>query len=270
MQKSFSLNCLENFEVDLPEERIKAEVVTTEQILEWSDAAQKKLRAELEYLISVAFPKMPKKDQLEFVEKFFRKLRGNFHRHAMLLRNEKSELIAVSSFDCGEIEYDKRIVKTIYYVLRAILKKYQSSGLGQLMGTKVLMGLQPDIMLLTSYQSAALHAWVRLNEKGLITGFEVYPRLEQTEGKDVLITVPLQDRDMVIHIFKTMFPGVVNYDQERINHVLRNLTVFMIRKNDHGDAYDFNPWEKNERKDKLAEALGVTDKDGVLVVFKKI
>ncbi len=266
-----SSNCFENFEIALPVhgkekgEKINAEVVTTEQILDWSDSAQKRLKTELELLISV-----PEKDQNEFVEKFFRRLRGDFYRQAILFRNERKELIAVCLFDFGEIEYEGEIIKTIYYVLRAILKEYQASGLGQFMGTKVLMGLQPDIMLLTSYQSAALHAWVRLPEKSAITGFEVYPRLEQIDGKDVLITVPFKDIDLVMQIFKQMFPGVVNYDQERINHVLRNLTVFMIRKNDHGDAYDFNPWEKNGRKDKLAEALGVTDKDGVVVMFKKV
>ncbi len=271
-----SSNCFENFEIDLPVhgkekvEKINAEVVTTEQILGWSDVAQRKLKTELEHLISVGFPKISEKDQRMYVGFFFRRLSGNFHGQTILFRNERNELIAGIVFDFGNVEYEGKTIKTIYSILRVISKEYQTSGLAQFMGAKVLMELQPDILLLTAYQSSAIHAYIRLYEKRIITGFEIYPRLEQTDGKDALVTVPFKDIDLVMHIFKQVFPGVVSYDQERINHVLSNLTVFMIRKNDHGDAYDFNPWEKNGRKDKIAEALGLTDKDGVLVTLKKI
>jgi len=272
VKEIFSSNRLEDFEIDLPKKggRIKAEAVTTEQILSWADESQKKLKTELEYLISVAFPKLPEKDQNEFVQKFFRRLRGNFYRQAILFRNEKNELIAAIVFDFGEIEYHGKTVKTIYSILRVISKEYQASGLAQFMGAKVLMELQPDILMLTAYQSAALHAYIRLYEKGAITGFEIYPRLEHIDGKDVLITVPFKDTDLVMHIFKQMFPGVINYDQERTDKAIRNLTVLMTRKNDHEEVYDFNPWEKHGRKDKLAEALGLTYKDGVVVMFKKV
>ena len=271
-----SSNCFENFEIDLPvhgkekRERIEAEVITTEQILSWSDESQKKLKTELERLISIAFPKMPEKDQNEFVEKFFRRLRCDFHRQAILFRNERNELIAGIVFDFGNVEYEGKTIKTIYSILRVISKEYQASGLAQFMGAKVLMELQPDILLLTAYQSSALHAYIRLYEKRIIADFEVYPRLEQIDGKDVLVTVPFKDIDFVMHIFKQMFPGVINYDQERIDKAIRNLTVLMTRKNDHEEVYDFNPWEKHGRKDKLAEALGLTYKDGVVVMFKKI
>jgi hypothetical protein len=276
MQKSFSSNCFEDFEIDLSVqnkekgERINAEVVTTEQILSWSDESQNKLKAELQHLISFEFSKMPEKDQNNFVQKFFRKLKGNFHRQAILFRNERNELIAAILFDFGNIEYDGEIIKTIYSILRIVSKEYQASGLAQFMGAKVLTELQPDILLLNAYQSAALHAYVRLHEKGTISGFEVYPRMEQRDGKDILITVPFKDIDLVMHIFKQMFPGVINYDQERIDNAIRNLTVLMTRKNDHEEVYDFNPWEKHGRKDKLAEALGLTHKDGVLVMVKKV
>ncbi len=272
MNEIFASNRLEDFEIDLPKQggQIKAKVVTTEQILSWTDESQKKLKTELEYLISVAFPKLSEKDQNEFVQKFFRQLKGDFHRQAILFRNEKNELIAVTVFDSGEIEYEKKIIKTIYSILRVISKEYQTSGLAQFIGVKVLMELQPDILMLTAYQSAALHAYLRLHEKGAITGFEVYPRLEHRDGKDVLITVPFKDLDLVMHIFRQMFPGVINYDQERIDKAIRNLTVLMTRKNDHEEVYDFNPWEKHGRKDKLAKALGLTYKDGAVVMFKKI
>ena len=271
-----SSNCFENFEIALPVhgkekgEKINAEVVTTEQILDWSDSAQKRLKTELELLISVAFPKMPEKDQNEFVEKFFRRLRGDFYRQAILFRNENSELIAATIFDCGNVEYEGRITKTTYFILRAILKEYQELGLGKFISSHILTQLQPDILMVTCYQSLSLHSWVGLPKKVGVSSFEVYPRLEQTNGKDVLITVPFKDIDFVMHIFKQMFPGVINYDQERIDKAIRNLTVLMTRKNDHEEVYDFNPWEKHGRKDKLAEALGLTYKDGVVVMFKKI
>lgn len=276
MQKFFSSNCFENFEIDLPvhgkenTEKIKAEVVTTEQILDRTDAEQKKLKTELEYLISIAFPKMPEKDQDNFAQKFFRKLKGDFHRQAILFRNERNELVAATVFDSGEIEYEKTTIKTIYYILRIVLPEYQEFGVGKFISSQILMQLQPDILMVTSYQSLSLHSWVGLSQKGTITGFEVYPRLEHRDGKDVLITVPFKEIDLVMHIFRQMFPGVINYDQERIDKAIRNLTVLMTRKNDHEEVYDFNPWEKHGRKDKLAEALGLTYKDGVLVMFKKI
>jgi hypothetical protein len=275
MQKDFpsSFKHLEDFELYLDKEkgeRIQAEVVTTEQILVWADDLQKRLKTELERLISVAFPKMPKKDQNELVEKFFRRLKGDFQRQAILFRNENSELIAATVFDCGNVEYEGRIIKTTYFILRAILKEYQELGLGKFISSHILTQLQPDILVVTCYQSPSLHSWVGLTKKGGVSGFEVYPRLEQIDDKDVSVTVPFKDIDLVIHIFKEMFPGVINYDQERIDKAIRNLTVLMTRKNDHEEVYDFNPWEKNGRKDKLAEALGVTDKDGVVVMFKKI
>jgi hypothetical protein len=37
----------------------------------------------------------------------------------------------------------------------------------------------------------------------------------------------------------------------------------------YGARYDFHPWKKNGREDELAKMLGVTQNDGILVMFRK-
>jgi len=283
MQKNFpapSLKRLEDFELYLPAvcesdnnqlpdkkkcELIKAEVVTTDQIISWTDNSQEKLRNELENLIPVVFSKMSEKDWRGFIDKFFKQRINKIQRQVILFRKEGNELIAASAFDFGEVEYEGRTVKAIYIILRAILDEYQGFGLGQFISSKILTELQPDILMVNCYQSSSLHSWVGLPKKELITGFDVYPRMEQTEGRDVLISLPFKDMDYIICVFKQMFP----YDEARREKIMKNFTILMARKNDHDGVYNFNPWEKNGRKDKIAEALGLTDKDGVLVTFKK-
>ena len=75
--------------------------------------------------------------------------------------------------------------------------------------------------------------------------------------------------DFAISIFKQLYLAVFEGKQERVDTAIRNLTVLLVRKNIHEKMYDFNPWEKNGREDKLAKALGATEKDGILVMFRK-
>jgi hypothetical protein len=250
-------------------QRLKAKVILTDQILRWPDEAQERLSGELEYLFSQAFQRMSGKERQDWVRLFFNKPGGRYHRQAILFRDDSGDLVAASTFDCGEVEYGGNILKAVYLITTAILPPYQNCGLGQTVGARILTELQPDVLLTTCAQSSSLHSRVSLSRKGLVTGFEVYPRLEQEGGTDVLKTLQPDQLDFLTSVFKQLFLGVVGGSREDVTKAVQNLTPHMVRKNLYSDMFDFNPWEKNGREDKLAKALAVTDRDGVLVMFKK-
>lgn len=248
--------------------RVKADAFTIDQILSWSDEARGELERELKNVISSAFPNMSEQECHYIAACYFRKPGRKLHRQAVLFRNETGNLIATALFDQGEVVYEGRDLKGIYNILRAALPEYQGSGLGQTIASKVLMELQPDVLLVTTYQSSSLHSWVGLSQKRVIPDFEVYPRLEQKNGKDVLVTLPYKELDFAISVFKQTFIGFIQSEEE-LDKKVRNLTVHLIRKNAHEDVYDFHPWRKDGKDDKLAEALGVTDRDAIVVMFRK-
>lgn len=248
---------------------MKTEVLSTDTILLLSGKIQEQLRTELGNLFHSAFPKMPEGECNYCVSEYFRRPGGTFGRVTILMRNEIGKLIATSIFDYGQMTYGNRMMKGIYINNRVVLPEYQGFGLGQTMATKILMEWQPEVLLTTCAQSSSLHSWLGLLKKGVITGFEVYPRIEHGKEKDIIITVPYKDLDFVIHVFKQMYFAVFEGNQERVDTAIRNLTVLLVRKNIHEKIYDFNPWQKSGREDKLAKALGLTEKDGVLVMFRK-
>ena len=245
------------------------EVITTNQILLRPVDVQEKLRGEIENLHTHAFPKISEKLLNVYVSDYFTQGNKNFQRQAILFRNKAGQLIATNICNCGEVEYNNSVIKGVYLISSAVLPEYQGHGIGKNIGVKLLTEFKPDVLFTTSSQSSALHSRINLFKKGLVTGYEVYPRLEQTNEGDVLITLPFKDLDFAINAFKQTYLGVVEGEQELIDDAIRNLTVFMVRKNVQGEMYDFNPWEKSGREDKLAKTLGVTSKDSVLVMFRK-
>jgi hypothetical protein len=250
-------------------EHIKTEVITADKICACSREIQEKLIGELEGLFLSCFPHISKAFLNVYVQDYFIQPPGKLLRQAMMLRDDTGRLIASNICDYGNCEYQGDMVKAIYSINTAIIPEYQTGGMGKTIAIKLFTGLQPDVYLTTCVQSAALHSRINLVKKGLLKGFEVYPRLEQREGKDFLVTVPYEELDFVVTVFKQVYFGVAEGKPENIDGALRNLTVFMARKNIHGDLYDFHPWEKGGRKDKLAAALGLTDRDGILVMFRK-
>jgi hypothetical protein len=261
------------------EERLKTEVLTTDQILRWPDEAQKKLTTELRTMFREAFPKTSEEDINRCVGYAFKRPGGKFHRQITFLRDissrieellsKCSRLIAIIIIDRGEIEYGNRVIHGIYVLLRVVVPEYQGSGVGNVLITNIVKEWQPDVLLTTCAQSATLHSWVRLPQKGEITGFEVYPRLDRVNGKDHVITVPYRAIEFVITAFKQFYFGVVDGKSELVDKAIGNLTVHMVRKEIYGEMYNFHPWKKHGREDTLANALGVTDKDGILIVLRK-
>jgi hypothetical protein len=248
---------------------VDSDIITTDQILRWSEQDRENLRKDIESIHIRAFPNMGKEDLEVYIRDYFTPAIPNFQRQVILFRNNTGRLIATNICNHGKIDYDGKTMNGAYLISSAILPEYQGYGIGQIIGVKLLKGLSPEILFTTCAQSAALHARVNLIRKGLVSSYEVYPRLEQKDGKDVLISLPFRDLDFVIHAFRQTYLGVVEGHSEDVEHALRGLTIFMVRKNLYGKMYDFNPWEKHEREDKLAKALGIMNRDGVLVIFRR-
>ncbi|MGE0085810.1 MAG: hypothetical protein AB7S75_15475 [Desulfococcaceae bacterium] len=247
---------------------ISTEVLMTDQILLQTADQKKQLRTAIEELHLSAFPKLPEYTRQIYIDDYFTTGSGSFRRQAIFFKNESGRLIAANICNCGKFEYEVKIISGIYLISSAVLPEYQSYGIGQYIGVK-LLELQPDVLFTTSTQSSALHSRVKLVEKGLVSGYDVYPKLMKKDGEEILVTVPYKDLDFAINSFRQTYAGLVDGDWEKVHEAVRNLTVLMVRKNLQEEIQDFNPWEKNGREDRLAKALGVNPKDAVLVMFKK-
>ena len=249
--------------------RISAKVILTDQILSWAEKDQSRFRIELNGLFHNAFPKMAATELEDWISVYFSRPGQRFCRQAILCRDPSSRLIATSIFDWGEIEYGGSIFKGIYLITTAILPDFQNLGLGQSLGATILMEMQPDILLTTCAQSTSLHSRVALPRKGLVKSYTVYPRLEKKDEIEALVTVPDYQREFVMSAFRQLFLNVVHGKQEEVEDAVRKLTPLMVRKNLYPNMFHHDPWQKGGKEDRLAKALGVNAKDGVLVVFTK-
>lgn len=245
------------------------DVLTTDQILARPVETRERLRTELMELISGAFPKMPEGQWKDYVSDFFRRPGRNLHRRVFLYRDEAGRLMGTAIFDHGEVLCGGRALSGIYILVRAVSPEYQASGLGRKMAVKILTELKPDLLFTTCTQSPSLHSWISLPGKGLVSGFEVYPRLERKHGKDVLVTVPSTDLGPTIDAFRQIFLGAVGGRQDSVDQAVGSLTEHLVRKGMYRERYDFDPWGKGGREDILARELGAENGDGILVLFRK-
>lgn len=245
-------------------EHITVDVLTTEQLLAQTPEQHDRLCQEIEILIQQAFPQMPPELRATRLGEFFKRPGSDCHRYGMFLRNPSEELCAATLFDYGEIYDEDLVLQGVYVISCLVLPHYQGHGIGKAMAASVFVVWQPDVLLITCSQSTSLHSWVDLPQKGAITGYEVYPRLDQAER-----LVPLRDLEKVVSVFTQMFRRVVDNKEDMVTRALQNLTVFLVRRNMYAALYDFDPWYKKDREDRLAQALGATAQDGILVIFRK-
>lgn len=252
-----------------PKERIRAEVLTTPTIISWPAEQQHQLRVELASLMHSGFPKMAIDESQDLVEHYFRRPWQTLQRYAMLLRNNTHRLIGSYLFDYGEVDYQGKLLSGCYVILNLLVPEYQGLGLGKMMAAKIVFETQPGVLLITCYQSSILHAYVDLLSKQTMTAYDVYPRLETQDGKDRLFTVPYPELDFAIQMFKILFWGVVTGDEEKIANALNNLTIHLVRKDNHAEVYNFHPWQRAGRGDRLAQALGATERDAIVVMFRR-
>lgn len=245
-------------------EQVRFATITPRQLLTDPDQS---LRKQVRDLVFAAFPSMSEPDRNSYVNDFFASPGYNLTRKGILFRDPQGGLIAASIWDQGTIAYKRQAMTGVYLISFMILPAYQGFGLGQFIAAKVLTDLAPDVLLVTCDQSSSLYAWINLPEKGLVKNFEVYPRLSDQKEIELL---PLMAIDFVIHAFRQIYLGVAEGHVLSLDCAIRNLTGQMVRRDLHEPMYDFAPWQKNGRQDRIANALGLTEKDGVLVVFRKL
>lgn len=245
-------------------ERIRFDVVTPDHLLAGLDHP---LREEIEDVVGAAFRNLPEPDRRSYVDDFFTQPGHSLKRRGILFRNEANRLIAVTIWDEGKFEYNHQIVHGLYFISFMILPEYQGLGLGQFIAGKVLTDRAPDVLLVTCDQSSSLYVWIKLLEKGWVKDFEVYPHLSEQKG---IMFLPFADIDFVVHAFSHIYRGVAAGHAQRLQCAINNLTVRMVRKDIHKPMYDFDPWRKDGKHDKIAAALELTDRDGVLAVIRKL
>lgn len=263
------LKNIKEFEIKLPRgDRITGETTTTDRILRIPLEQREKYRIGLHNLFEEAFGKMPEKDRDEYVQDYFTAGTKNHHRQIVLLRNPAWKIVGTCLFDQGKVEHGGQAYIAVYGIMRAVSKEYQGLGLIQTINEKILNELQPDVLIGNCYHSGTIHAWAGVLKKKRVKDYTMYPRLDSENGKNSLTTLPYSELDFAISVFRQMNIRLVG-KPEIVNDTVAKLTVNMVMKNTHGGVYDYNPWERNGRKDDLAKALGVTEKDGILLVIKK-
>ncbi|MEZ4527797.1 MAG: hypothetical protein R2941_17930 [Desulfobacterales bacterium] len=254
--------------IEIKGSKIATETFLTDRILQ-SEKEKQCLRSAIAELYLLAFPHLPEDKRKICIDDYVTPGCGNFRRQVILLKNERGRLIAANICNCGKFAYEGNTVNGVYLISTAVLPEYQSHGIGKHIGVKLLTELRPDVFFTTSTQSSALHSRVRLVEKELVNGYDVYPRLVKKEEGEILVTVPYKDLDFAINAFIQTYLGIVDGNWKKVHEAVRNLTVLMVRKDLQEENEEVNPWEKNGREDRLAKALGVKPKDAVLVMFKK-
>ncbi len=264
--KAFDLNVLERCNFPFGSKKLKGETFTTEELLNQSSRFVCSLKESLEEMISVVFPRMPPEERVRYAHLYFQTPGEDFHRRAVFLRDSDGKVVATALFDYGWVNYSNAKYSSIYSILRSVTPEYQGCGIGQAMSAGILNDIQPDVLFANTYQSDSLHAWGDLVKKRRVTSYNVYPALEMIDGEEILVTVPFSDLEFVVRAFEQIYAQMVSHPSV-VQRELRNMTLFMVRKDNHGAVFDFDPWFKDGRKDKLADALGATDRDGVMLVF---
>ncbi len=243
-----------------------AEVFTTDELIRQPAGFRKELGLSLEDMVLRLFPKMGRQERDKYVSKFFQLPGKTFHRQAILIRDPSGKLAATALFDHGHVEYRGGSFTSVYSILRAVRKEFQGIGLGQSISSRIIMDLQPDILFANTYQSDSLHAWANLVLKDRVTGYDLFPRIEKTDGKEIIVTVPFRKLEFVVRAFQQTYVHMVS-GPEFVESELKNLTLFMVRKDNHEAVFDFDAWLKHGKEDRLAKALRATNRDGIMLVF---
>jgi GNAT superfamily N-acetyltransferase len=270
------MKVMEGFQYPLPSQTsgqtfqndgLLAEVLTVKQILRLPQSEQQALQAELIPVFNSGFP--AEDDWSYFVRLYFHEPPTSFQRQAILFRDSDKQLVATTIFDRREIVYEGKNVQGIHIIVSAVLPEYQGQGIAKFVGARILQQLQPDVLMTTCAQSAALYSRINILHTYSLPEFEVFPRIERVGGQESIVTFPTRDLDFAIQVFKALYAGFVHDAQGRIDRAVRNLTVLLARKNINL-TYPFHPWRRNDRHDPVAAALGLEERDGVLVIFRKI
>lgn len=252
---------------NVEKESLSAEIVTPGQILNRSAREQTQLEEALSDLFQPTFP--DEQDWRRFLWCYFHEPMPGFQRQGILLWNPARQLVATTIVDHGWISYQGYYFTGIYDIVVAVLPAYQGKDLAKIFLVKFLQDLQPDILMATSAQASSFYSLLRVANTLTSPQFEVFPRFETVQGVKQLITFPTNQIDFAIQAFTQLYAGFAQDKREWVERAIRNMTVLLARKNINV-TYHFHPWAKHGELDPFAQALGLTEKDGILVILKKI
>ncbi|MBU0973639.1 MAG: hypothetical protein KKC20_23570 [Proteobacteria bacterium] len=246
--------------------RLFFESMTTEQIAAFPREKQKALEQDLTFFFPTLFA--DKHDWEYMVRHFFYIPKGNTLRQAIFVRNEQEQLIALCAFDHGVFQIEEKETSLIYIHIRAVAPGFQTHGLGRIFSEKILHLLSPDILMTTCVQLASLYSWIKTQDADIQNAYEFFPRVETVAHTRKTIPLPQKDLDFTLKCFKRIYASHVKENQRRLDDVINNLTVHLVRK-EVNTYFNFLKWNENNKKSTLAQDLGITEKDAVLLVIRK-
>lgn len=245
---------------EIQEDGMFAEYFSSRDILGWTPVRQETLKKELTELFPKIF--LAEKDWDYVVRHYFFDP-APLVRHTLFVRDAKASMIATACFDMGPVNFCGKEKTAAYVHIRALLPGIQGAGLGKIMA-RWMLSHKPDYLFTTCMQPASLYSWMRLVDKDLQNQYEVWPR-QKKHGK--INVLPPELLGEAFSFFTQVYRGHVKGDIERVEEVVRNLTVRFIRKG-VGMTFASNPWESN-RFDALVRHMDLRESDGVLMVIRR-
>lgn len=221
---------------------------------------------ELDDVYALAFPRMPPEERAIVVGDFFIPAKPGRQWFTGRLRDKEGRLAAAAVFLLAEVNYGGAVSTAAYLLSRAVRPEHQGAGLGKAIAARILEEFQPELLLSTCGQSAALHSWIRLGDPETGGAYESFPRLAP-DGR--LLSPPDERLGQVVAAFRQMFTDLLPDGDDQITGVLSRLSVLMVRKELFRERYDRDPWRWKDRPDALAAALDLRAGDGVLVALLK-
>ena len=241
----------------------------TGQIHNWSGREQNRLKGEIDALLEVVYPKMPDDERKLWRFGFFKQHAGDAERYVLTIRNATGELVGVVLYDLGPVCIEGNRLVCIYLISITLLPPYQGHGMGKAIVKTILEKSSPNIFLSSCTQSDMLHCCVSIVRKGLVSGYDVFPYLNAIGSDSALKTVSRKQLSFAKEVFRQVYLNLTDGDTAVVDSALANLTDKLVRINMFGSRFAFDPWAKDGRKDLLAQALGLKNGNGILVILTK-
>ncbi|HIJ54496.1 MAG TPA: GNAT family N-acetyltransferase [Deltaproteobacteria bacterium] len=241
----------------------------TDQIHNWSNREQNNLKREIKVLLEVVYPKMPDDELKIWSCGFFKQHDGDAERRVLTIRNSTSALIGAALYDIGTVCIESNRWVNVYLISITILPPYQGHGIGKAIVKTILDESSPNIFLSSCTQSDMLHCCISIVRKRLVTGYDVFPYLNVIGSDCALVTASRQKVPFAKEAFRQIYLNLTGGDMAEVESALANLTDTLVRKNMFVSRFAFDPWAKDGRRDFLAQALGLKNGDGILVILTK-
>lgn len=241
----------------------------TNQIHNWSGREQNKLKAEIDVLLETVYPRMPDKERNIWSCGFFKQHAGAAERCVLTIRDSMNALIGTALYDSGPVCFEDNRLVCIYLISITLLPPYQGHGMGKAIVKTILEKSSPNIFLSSCTQSDMLHCCVSIVRKGLVSGYDVFPYLDAIGSDSALKTVSRKQLSFAKEVFRQVYLNLTDGDTAAVDSALANLTDKLVRINMFGSRFAFDPWAKDGREDFLAQALGLKNGNGILVMLTK-